>query len=51
VKDTGIGIGSLAGALVALATGTSGSSAEDIEAFNAWGELLRRSRLTPVASS
>lgn len=42
VHRTGIGVGSLAGALVAVASGNSGSSAEHIEAFNAWGELVRR---------
>ena len=40
VRQSGIGVGSLAAALVALASGNSGSSAEHVEAFNAWGELL-----------
>ena len=51
VNDSRIGIGSLAGALVALATGGSGSAEEDIEAFNAWGELLRHTRRVPVAAA
>jgi hypothetical protein len=51
VHRTHIGIGSLAGALVALASGSSGSSAEHIEAFNAWGELIRHARPSPLAVS
>lgn len=40
VHRTGIGIGSIARALVDLAGGRSGTSANYAEAFNAWGELL-----------
>ena len=40
VRETGIGLGSTATALVALATGSS--SPEHAEAFNAWGALLGR---------
>jgi hypothetical protein len=43
VNQTGIGIGSLAAGLVALAGGAS--SAGHAEAFTPWGELLRRGRL------
>lgn len=48
VQRTGIGIGSIARALVDLAGGRSGSSAEYAEAFNAWGELLAHTRRAPV---
>jgi ANTAR domain len=48
VHRTGIGVASLAGALVALASGNSESSAEHIEAFNAWGELVGRAPSVPV---
>ena len=47
MNETGVGIGSLACGLVALAGG--GSSAGHNEAFTAWGELVGRSRLVPVA--
>jgi hypothetical protein len=49
MNQTGVGIGSLASGLVALAGG--GSSAGHTEAFTAWGELLGRGRLVPVAVS
>jgi hypothetical protein len=49
VKQTGLGIGRVAGGLVALAGGTA--SAEHAEAFTAWGELIRVARRIPVASS
>ncbi|MCT7660393.1 ANTAR domain-containing protein [Mycobacterium deserti] len=39
VRQTGIGIGSIAAGLVAVASGTA--SADNAEAFNAWGELIR----------
>lgn len=42
VKQTGLGIGRVAGELVALAAGSS--SAEHGEAFAAWGELIRGAR-------
>jgi transposase len=45
VQQTGIGIGSIAAGLVALASGSS--SAEHAEAFNVWGELIRRGRQSP----
>jgi hypothetical protein len=45
-KRTGIGIFSIAASLAAVASGES--SANDSEAFNAWGELIRRARLSPV---
>ncbi|KMO83956.1 MAG: ANTAR domain-containing protein [Mycolicibacterium rufum] len=38
VHQTGVGLGSLAAGLVAVATGSS--SADHAEAFAAWGELL-----------
>lgn len=50
VHRTGIGIGSIARALVDLAGGSSGTSAEYAEAFNAWGELLARARRIPVSA-
>jgi len=51
VHRTGIGVGSLAAALLALARGGSGSSAADIEAFNAWGELIRRTQSASLAAA
>jgi hypothetical protein len=44
---SGVGIGSLAAGLVALAGG--GTSAGHAEAFAAWGELVGHGRLVPVA--
>ena len=49
MNRTGVGIGSLAAGLVALAGG--GSSAGHAEAFTAWGELVGHARLGPVAAS
>jgi hypothetical protein len=49
VNQTGVGIGSLAAGLVALASGSS--SAGHAEAFAAWGELLRRGRLMPLPAA
>lgn len=49
MNETGVGIGSLASGLVALACG--GSSAGHTEAFAAWGDLVGRTRLVPVAVS
>jgi hypothetical protein len=49
MNQTGVGIGSLASGLVALAGG--GSSAGHTEAFTAWGDLVGRARLVPVAAS
>jgi hypothetical protein len=48
-RQTGIGIGSLANGLVAVASGTS--SADNAEAFNVWGELIRRDRRAHAAPS
>ena len=48
VNSSGVGIGSIAGGLVALASGSS--SAGHAEAFTAWGELIGRGRLAPVAA-
>ncbi|KUI27277.1 histidine kinase [Mycobacterium sp. IS-1742] len=42
VKQTGLGIGRVAGGLVALAGGTS--SADHAEAYTVWGELIRGAR-------
>ncbi len=42
VRETGIGIGSIAAGLVAVASGTS--SAQNAEAFNVWSELIRSER-------
>lgn len=49
VKQTGLGIGRVAGGLVALAGGSA--SAEHAEAFTAWGELIRGARRLPVVTS
>jgi hypothetical protein len=49
VNRTGLGIFSVASSLVAVAAGSS--SAEDSEAFNAWGELIRRARVAPLAAA
>jgi ANTAR domain len=49
VHQTGIGIGRLAAGLVAVASGSS--SAEHAEAFTVWGELLRRGRSVPLATT
>jgi ANTAR domain len=49
VNHTGIGIGSLATGLVALAGGSS--SAQHAEAFTVWGELIRRGRPIPLAAT
>lgn len=48
VNLTGVGIGSVASGLVALASG--GSSAGHPEAFTAWGELVGRGRLVSSAA-
>lgn len=44
VRESGVGIGSLAAALVALASGNSGTSAAHLEALNAWGALFDADR-------
>jgi hypothetical protein len=49
VNRTGLGIFSVAASLTAIAAGSS--SAADSEAFNAWGELIRRARVAPLAAS
>ena len=49
VNRTGLGIFRVASSLVAVAAGSS--SADDSEAFNAWGELIRRARVAPVAAA
>ena len=49
VNHTGVGIGSLATGLIALAGGSS--SAGHTEAFAAWGELIGRGRLAPVSAA
>lgn len=48
MNQTGVGIGSLAAGLVALAGG--GSSAGHTEAFTAWGDLVGRGRLVSAVS-
>ena len=48
VNRSGVGIGSISGGLVALASGAS--SAGHAEAFTAWGELIGRGRLAPAAA-
>jgi hypothetical protein len=47
VHQTGIGVGSLASGLVALASASS--SPGDAEAFTVWGEVIRQGRLAPIA--
>ena len=49
VHQTGVGLGSLAAGLMAVASGSS--SAEHAEAFAAWGELIgpRRGALSATA--
>lgn len=49
VHQTGIGLGSIASGLVAVASGSS--SAEHAEAFNAWGELIRLGRAGHLAAA
>jgi hypothetical protein len=49
VNRTGLGIFSVAASLVAVAAASS--SADDSEAFNAWGELIRRARVAPLAAA
>jgi hypothetical protein len=49
VNRTGLGIFSVAASLMAIAAGSS--SAADSEAFNAWGELIRRARVAPLAAA
>jgi hypothetical protein len=49
VNQTGVGIGSLASGLVALASGAS--SAGHAEAFIAWGELIGRGRLVATVAA
>jgi hypothetical protein len=46
VNETGMGIGSVARGLVALAEGAS--SPQHAEAFNAWGELIRGRKLVTL---
>lgn len=48
VKQTGLGLGRVAGGLVALAGGSS--SADPAEVFTVWGELIRGRRVA-VAST
>ncbi|MBO0678217.1 ANTAR domain-containing protein [Mycolicibacterium sp. S2-37] len=49
VRETGLGIGRVAGGLVALAGGSA--SADHAEAFTVWGELIRGARPVPMSSS
>lgn len=49
VRQTGIGLGAIASGLVAVAAGSA--SAEHAEAFNVWGELIRRTRAQPLAAA
>ena len=48
MNQTGVGVGSLAAGLVALAAGTS--SSRHAEAFTVWGDLIRHARSAPLAS-
>ena len=49
VHQTGVGIGSLAAGLVAVASGAS--SAGHAEAFTAWGDLIERGRPAPLVTA
>lgn len=49
VNQSGVGIGSIAGGLVALASGSS--SAGHAEAFTTWGELIGGGGLASTAGS
>lgn len=49
VHQTGVGLGSLAAGLVAVASGSS--SAEHAEAFAAWGELIGRRRRAVLSAT
>ena len=49
VNRSGVGIVSIAGGLVALASGSS--SAGHAEAFSTWSELIGRGRLTPAPAA
>lgn len=49
VRETGLGIGRVAGGLVALAAGSA--SADDAEVFTVWGELIRGARRVAVATA
>ncbi|MGO4443592.1 hypothetical protein AB4Z42_09555 [Mycobacterium sp. 2YAF39] len=46
-RQTGLGIGSIARGLVASGT----SSADNVDAFNVWGELIRRERGISLAAT
>jgi hypothetical protein len=48
-RQTGIGIGSIASGLVAVASGTA--SPDNVDAFNVWGELIRRERVASLANT
>ncbi|MGB3485708.1 MAG: ANTAR domain-containing protein [Mycobacterium sp.] len=48
VRRTGVGVGALAAALVALVGGRPGPTAHQAEALDVWGDLLA-SRLLPPA--
>ncbi|MCV7423994.1 ANTAR domain-containing protein [Mycobacterium yunnanensis] len=50
VNGSGIGIGRISGALVDLARGASGSSAEHAEAFSAWGTLIDGAKTRTVGA-
>ncbi len=49
VRETGIGLGSAAAGLVAVATGSS--TAQHAEAFAAWGDVILRERRPLSAAS
>ncbi|MCK0173567.1 MULTISPECIES: ANTAR domain-containing protein [Mycobacteriaceae] len=49
VRQTGLGIGRVAGGLVALAGGSA--SAEHAEAFTVWGELIRGVRSATLSAA
>lgn len=55
VRDTGVGIGSLAAALIALVGGRTTTTSHQAEALDVWGDMLTaravQPRLTAVRAS
>ncbi|MDG4667600.1 ANTAR domain-containing protein [Mycobacterium sp. 236(2023)] len=46
MRETGIGLSTIASGLVAVASGSA--SAEHVEAFTVWGELIGNARPAPL---
>ena len=51
VRDTGVGIGSLAAALIALVGGRSSATPYQAEALDVWGEMLTARAVQPRLSA